>query len=310
MNKKNRNWQDNVRKENNALNLENWHRENAYNEDQWRKNNEYNEGMWNKQNEYNQKLWNQQNEYDSPTQQMERFRAAGLNPNLIYGQMSNGGGISTAQAEMSSPNKAGGTARAESNQYEGKQNVNFDLVSGIMAGIELDNKQAQTNNLEALNKVYEEDANLRAVQVAETGTRIAGMQTDNRLKTELYQTSVDAAKESLRSVKTQTDISLQRNEREAALNASNLSEAAERIATMRQGRITEQQKQNLNELDLNLKRMGVQPGDAMFFRVLGQFLQTNPVGQQMKSNIKSHFPSQNGFTQGPDGTIYWPKKGK
>lgn len=35
-------------------------------------------------------MWNKQNAYNSPEQQMERFKAAGLNPNLIYGQGSPG----------------------------------------------------------------------------------------------------------------------------------------------------------------------------------------------------------------------------
>lgn len=34
-------------------------------------------------------MWNATNEYNSPVNQMARFKAAGLNPNLIYGQMSN-----------------------------------------------------------------------------------------------------------------------------------------------------------------------------------------------------------------------------
>ena len=33
--------------------------------------------------------WNMQNKYNSPSQQMQRFKEAGLNPNLVYGQMSN-----------------------------------------------------------------------------------------------------------------------------------------------------------------------------------------------------------------------------
>lgn len=33
--------------------------------------------------------WNMQNAYNSPSQQMQRFKEAGLNPNLIYGQMTN-----------------------------------------------------------------------------------------------------------------------------------------------------------------------------------------------------------------------------
>lgn len=34
----------------------------------------------------NVKFWNMQNEYNTPSAQMQRFKEAGLNPNLIYGQ--------------------------------------------------------------------------------------------------------------------------------------------------------------------------------------------------------------------------------
>lgn len=38
-----------------------------------------------KQQEYNKELWDYQNAYNTPQQQMERLKAAGLNPRLIYG---------------------------------------------------------------------------------------------------------------------------------------------------------------------------------------------------------------------------------
>lgn len=37
-------------------------------------------------NAQNIKFWNMQNAYNTPAQQMQRFRDAGLNPNLIYGK--------------------------------------------------------------------------------------------------------------------------------------------------------------------------------------------------------------------------------
>lgn len=40
------------------------------------------EYQWSK----NLEMWNLQNEFNSPAAQMQRFKAAGLNPNLIYGQ--------------------------------------------------------------------------------------------------------------------------------------------------------------------------------------------------------------------------------
>ncbi len=42
------------------------------------------------QREWDLEMWNKQNEYNSPAKQMERFKAAGLNPNLMYSQGSSG----------------------------------------------------------------------------------------------------------------------------------------------------------------------------------------------------------------------------
>lgn len=50
----------------------------------------FNKKLAQQQNEYNLNMWKLQSEYNSPQAQMERFRLAGLNPNLIYGQGSNG----------------------------------------------------------------------------------------------------------------------------------------------------------------------------------------------------------------------------
>lgn len=53
-----------------------------------------------KQNEYNLEMWNLQNEYNSPQAQMQRFQEAGLNPNLIYSQGTNGNNASAPQKQV------------------------------------------------------------------------------------------------------------------------------------------------------------------------------------------------------------------
>lgn len=47
--------------------------------------------------------WNMQNEYNSPKAQMARFQEAGLNPNLIYGQMSNSPVVRTSSPQSYNP---------------------------------------------------------------------------------------------------------------------------------------------------------------------------------------------------------------
>ena len=50
-------------------------------------------------NEWNMQQWQRENEYNAPAQQMARLEAAGLNPNLMYGQ-GNTGTASKLTAEV------------------------------------------------------------------------------------------------------------------------------------------------------------------------------------------------------------------
>jgi len=60
------------------------------------KNREYNLNLAKMQNQWNVEQWNRENAYNSPAAQMARYKAAGLNPDLIYGQQN----LSAASPEM------------------------------------------------------------------------------------------------------------------------------------------------------------------------------------------------------------------
>lgn len=49
-----------------------------------------NERMQQQQNAWNLEQWNRNNEYNSPAAQLQRMKAAGLNPDLMYGQNASG----------------------------------------------------------------------------------------------------------------------------------------------------------------------------------------------------------------------------
>lgn len=62
-------------------------------------NNEFNERMMQKQMDYNTDMWNKQNEYNSPSAQVARLKAAGLNPYLMMsGSNGNLGSASSANS--------------------------------------------------------------------------------------------------------------------------------------------------------------------------------------------------------------------
>ncbi len=53
--------------------------------------NEYNMQAAQRSFDYSMKAWQLENEYNTPARQMERFKDAGLNPNLVYGSSNTGG---------------------------------------------------------------------------------------------------------------------------------------------------------------------------------------------------------------------------
>jgi len=59
----------------------------------------YNEQMYQRQRADALTDWDKQNAYNSPSQQMQRYKEAGLNPNLVYGQMSNSPVIRSTEAK-------------------------------------------------------------------------------------------------------------------------------------------------------------------------------------------------------------------
>lgn len=77
--------------------------------------------QWRRENQANLDFWHMQNNYNTPAAQMSRYQAAGLNPNLIYGQSNTADQVTAA----SSPNFDATPVQAE--QMSGGSGVGDDL---------------------------------------------------------------------------------------------------------------------------------------------------------------------------------------
>lgn len=87
--------------------------------------------------------WDRQNAYNSPIAQMDRFKAAGLNPNLIYGQMSNSPSVRSS-SDGSSP---------------GAKPADYGFIADVFNQFFMIQKmQADTNQIEALTRLARERA--------------------------------------------------------------------------------------------------------------------------------------------------------
>lgn len=69
------------------------------------KNREYNMMLARQQNQWNFEQWQRENDYNSPTSQMARLRAAGLNPDLMYGQGTTGNSAGSPEMTSGAPSE-------------------------------------------------------------------------------------------------------------------------------------------------------------------------------------------------------------
>lgn len=88
------------------------------------------------QNSINLDFWNKQNEYNRPINQMKRFKEAGLNPALMYGQ-GNPGNASSLQSANYTPHKEA-TVDTSLLQNVGLLGAQIDAIKTDVKGKELD----------------------------------------------------------------------------------------------------------------------------------------------------------------------------
>lgn len=104
-------------------------------------------------NQANYRLWQENNAYNTPAAQMARYRAAGLNPNMVYGQISSGNSSSpaTAQGAVMKSAKFGdfGTSAAVMSYLQGQMQKSTISLQDTQS----EKNKAETNktNVESLN---------------------------------------------------------------------------------------------------------------------------------------------------------------
>jgi hypothetical protein len=245
--------------------------------------------------------WKMQNEYNSPQMQMQRFKEAGLNPNLIYKQTNEAAPVRSTNFDTP------------------KLNVptpDLSMIGSVMnQSADTKVKEAQANNLTKQNTVIEQDALLRQAQVAGEIARTTANTDANRRANELQTFSLQAAEQNLR--KTDVDISKTKLDmllgfrsdwRQTVANSKSLEEANARITSMAiQNAKTSAERKNiiqftenlkkegiLKQLDIDLRRLGIMPSDNIAARLLGRAwngISKDSTGKQKpaKTMFKEHW---------------------
>lgn len=105
------------------------------------KNRDYNLMLAKLQNQWNQEQWERENDYNSPESQMARFKEAGLNPDLIYGQGSNGNSF-----QMSGGMTSGSPSSPQDFTALGQK---MTVGEAIRSSLDMEMQQAQIDAIRA-----------------------------------------------------------------------------------------------------------------------------------------------------------------
>lgn len=243
-----------------------------------KKSRRWSEKMYGIQKQDNIDFWKMQNAYNTPEMQMDRFKQAGLNPNLIYGSGSSGSG-NASPIQKADVQKA----QFKTPDFSGLSNVGSNAINTYF---DYKIKSAQVDNLHADNTIKHEQAlNIAADTLSKTmGT--SNTEFDLGLKKELRSTSVDAARESLRQQTANTNRIINQEERDAIMHNYNILESVNKIIGMRISQAnTRQQSLNLiaqrkginsdnqvKALSAELARQGLSSNDPLYLRLIAQIL--------------------------------------
>lgn len=262
------------------------------------KNRRWSEKMWNWQRDAALADWEMQNAYNSPSAQMERLKAAGLNPNLVYdnGAKYEAGAVRGGSAP---------TGNAQAPEFG-------SALTGMMSFVDMKMKNAQIDNLIEQNKVLQQDALLKASQMegnnASTARTKFDLEQANRLKDIAYEaavSNVEKTKSDIGKIANDIQMSLSRNEREIAMNAVSVKKAAQEILNLRATQAkTETERSEINhrihnldkdgrlkDLDLQLREMGINPNDEIYWRMLGRLLNGQSIPETLSGSKMNRYLS-------------------
>lgn len=218
--------------------------------------------------------WNRQNEYNDPSAQMQRLKAAGLNPHLVYG---NGADVTAGPVRSSdSPGVDFETPQMRNVSY-------FDDMYDFSI------REAQTDNLRAQNTVIAQEALLKAAQTEATMSSNDLSEFELGQKQELKSYVLEAAKKNVEKMEADIDFTKDQGSRadydlmlKSQKNAADIKEVYSRMASQWSQQQTDKYVRaklmgemknleldmQLKTLDKQLKEEGLQPSDPAVLRIL------------------------------------------
>lgn len=135
-------------------------------------------------------LWNAQNEYNTPSSQMARYRDAGLNPNLIYGQGS--AGNSTSLPTPATPTMQ--ASHVDRVPYESLfGSLGNDIAAAYNFHLQREKTESEKDLIESQAAAQRSQANKTTAEVAKVGMETAKTRQEYEQSSQLFKYSMKSA---------------------------------------------------------------------------------------------------------------------
>lgn len=268
--------------------------------------------------------WRRQNEYNSPAKQMQRFKEAGLNPNLIYGQGSAG---NASNIDLGKPGNPDTSVTDFTPIGQAISNGFIKYYDIRQANANITNTERQ-NEILALKKEYQEAENQGIlIDNMLKDIKLSGDKIALKFKEPLLYYSLEMNAQRLAEMRQNMQLNLNKDEREAVRLASDLRTAVINVAYIRaQTATTEAQRQMilkqidnikadtaLKEQSYRFQKDGIPPNDgsvgAFLMRLIPPELMTDIQGgfrEFYKENRKTIKGKAKKFLESSEEkTPYW-----
>lgn len=236
-----------------------------------KKTRQWNEKMYGIQRKDALADWNMMNAYNSPAEQMARFKAAGLNPNLIYGQQNDGSVVRSTDVKSWNPSPA---------DYQG------GIQRGVGTYFDIQMNKQTISNMEAQKRLTEMQIAKVGADIANLGVRTASGEFKLGQDKALYDYVMRTAESNMFKADYESDIAHYR--RDILQNTADLQikQANQKLLNM----ILENQKSDaqrqhimqslenmkkdgiLRDFEIQLNKMGITKGDNTWLRMITTLL--------------------------------------
>jgi hypothetical protein len=207
-------------------------------------------------------MWNMQNAYNTPLKQRQRLEAAGLNPNLMYGH---GSVANTASQVNTSKNPDAAP-------------VKFDTASDLAAYQNIAMFDEQRQNMAKNREVMDSQIALNNIRGASEAVKTSRNKFDLKQAESLFDTTLQGAELNVRGKQLKNIQNEIFNSQMSEKHKQAMYESAVRILQMKQSSSTSAVDEQLKKEELKLRKVGINPNDSTWLRVLTQFFlsESNP----------------------------------